>query len=598
MWYGLLRPDERTYWHISRAKAEQRIEYRWDDFIAEKKAGSLPVEVLYDPVVNFDPRFHYYDKLKDIIEDLPDASTKEQEEAKSTLWEIDGLDLELCMAMDPESFAAKAMNPKKRKPTPETEGEGASPHPATKRKPEGGSETPRASTSASPSASQEPPPVDTETPSETRSMSATGVLEPPRVRPSHTPASTVEGTDVERQDEVAAQADAMESDLDNAPLDVLTPVENLVTGDPMQDIQILMYHAQPELTSVRHLLDPVITQFMLQLKDGDTIAEEDTKLRKFLPNCLDETLDSLLNSVEPVNDDIQNSFGLAMDVFPQALPKAFMTLRKILKRVAARDKAADPPIEEEVEDEPEVQAIDEEEEEEYTGNNVPEFTQLLMTTLEENTSDEPWDSDLRSSLSRQLIYFLENNSSTDPTYLVGQYQGYLLQLIRAQTKRLREKYGDEKQGLWKESGVVKRIINKIPEAARTTFENNKYNPDKKVRDTVFAEAEYEVNEEEEQQSSTPKRPGSTLQLPEAKMAARPAMMTSRNLKQDVIPSEAQVQNQSRDAADERQDEEFKEHWSNPNGRCSEIQQKLQKPADQQHQRVHPWFQHPRVNRNQ
>ena len=346
LWYGLLRPDERTYWHISRAKAEQRIEYRWDDFIAEKKAGSLP-EAPYDPVVNFDPRFHYYDKLKDIIEDLPDASTKEQEEAKSTLWEIDGLDLELCMAMDPESFAAKAMNPKKRKPTPETEGEGASPHPAAKRKPEGGSETPRASTSASPSASQEPPPVDTETPSETRSMSATGVLEPPRVRPSHTPASTVEGTDAERQDEVAAQADAMESDLDNTPLDVLTPEENLVTGDPMQDIQILMYHAQPELTSVRHLLDPVIIQFMLQLKDGDTIAEEDTKLRKFLPNCLDETLDNLLNSVEPVNDDIQNSFGLAMDVFPQVLPKAFKTLRKILKRVAARNKAADPPIEEE-----------------------------------------------------------------------------------------------------------------------------------------------------------------------------------------------------------------------------------------------------------
>ena len=44
----------------------------------------------------------------------------------------------------------------------------------------------------------------------------------------------------------------------------------------------------------------------------------------------------------------------------------------------------------------------------------------------------------------------------------------------------------------KESGGIKRIINKIPEAARVTFENNKYNPDKKVRaDPVFAEAEYE-----------------------------------------------------------------------------------------------------------
>ena len=48
--------------------------------------------------------------------------------------------------------AAKAMNPKKRKPDPETEREGISSHPA-KRKPEGVTETPKASTSGSPSAS-------------------------------------------------------------------------------------------------------------------------------------------------------------------------------------------------------------------------------------------------------------------------------------------------------------------------------------------------------------------------------------------------------------------------------------------------------------
>ena len=45
LWYELLKKDEKTYWHISRAKAEQRIEYRWDDFIADKKAGNLPAEV-------------------------------------------------------------------------------------------------------------------------------------------------------------------------------------------------------------------------------------------------------------------------------------------------------------------------------------------------------------------------------------------------------------------------------------------------------------------------------------------------------------------------------------------------------------------------
>ena len=55
---------------------------------------------------------------------------------------------------------------------------------------------------------------------------------------------------------------------------------------------------------------------------------------------------------------------------------------------------------------------------------------------------------------------------------------------------------------------------------------------------------------EEPRSVTPKRPGSALQLPEAKMAARPASMSSRNMKQDVIPSEAQVQNPSRDDGDD------------------------------------------------
>ena len=69
-------------------------------------------------MVNFDQRFHYYDKYKDIVGDLPEVSTREKEEAKSTIWEIEGLELELYMAMDPESFAAKAMNPKKRKPDP------------------------------------------------------------------------------------------------------------------------------------------------------------------------------------------------------------------------------------------------------------------------------------------------------------------------------------------------------------------------------------------------------------------------------------------------------------------------------------------------
>ena len=86
------------------------------------------------------------------------------------------------MAMDPESYISKVMNPKKRKSDPEIDGEGPPPHPAAKRKSDGASETSKGSVS------QEPPTMDLETPSDTHSMSTPGmVTEIPHVRPTHTP---------------------------------------------------------------------------------------------------------------------------------------------------------------------------------------------------------------------------------------------------------------------------------------------------------------------------------------------------------------------------------------------------------------------------
>ena len=366
------------------------------------------------------------------------------------------------------------------------------------------------------------------------------------MRPSHTPASTVEGTDAERQEEALTEASIMETDLDNASLDVLTPEERLITGNPFEDIQILIYHVHPGLVSARHLIDPVIWRFMSGLRDGESVEEEDRRMQEFLPKCFEATCDELMNSIDPIDEEVQNAFGLAVEAFPRLLPKAFNTLRKILKSMAARHRLANPPMDEE------------EEEAQYSGYDVPEFTQLLLRVLEENTPPGSWDDALRTSLYDQLTHFLENNTSTDPEYLVGQYREYLIQLIQAQTKRLKAKFGDNHLPMLKESGVVKKIISQIPEAARMTFDRYKYNPDKRKRqDHVFAEAEYEEERDEEPRSSTPKRPGSTLQLPEAKMAARPASMTSRNMKQDVIPSEAQVQDQSRDADDDIPDEDLR-----------------------------------------
>ena len=80
LWYNLLRPDEKTFWQTFMMKAQQKIEYRWDDFLADKKAGKIAEGEPYDPVVNFDPRFHYYDQYEDIVGFLPEVSSRKQEE--------------------------------------------------------------------------------------------------------------------------------------------------------------------------------------------------------------------------------------------------------------------------------------------------------------------------------------------------------------------------------------------------------------------------------------------------------------------------------------------------------------------------------------
>ena len=98
---------------------------------------------------------------------------------------------------------------------------------------------------------------------------------------------------------------------------------------------------------------------------------------------------------------------------------------------------------------------EEEEEEQYSGYDVPEFTQLLIKGLgRELLLRDPGMMRSGTSLYDQLTHFLENNTSTDPEYLVGQYQGYLLQLIQAQTKRLKRSLEHKQLPMLKESGVV------------------------------------------------------------------------------------------------------------------------------------------------
>ena len=227
------------------------------------------------------------------------------------------------MAMDPESFAAKAMNPKKRKPDPETEGEGISRHPTAKRKPDGATETPMASASASPSASQEPPTAEMETPSESHSRSASGIVETPRARPTHTPKTPGDGTDEERQEEALVMAAAVENELDRLPINIMSPEEQLITGDPNQDIGLLVYHLCPEIVSAREHVDPVIRQLMTSLSTKKSTEEEDEFMREFIPTCFDDTYDNLMERTIPLDEDIQLALGMAVESFPRLLPQVF-----------------------------------------------------------------------------------------------------------------------------------------------------------------------------------------------------------------------------------------------------------------------------------
>ena len=70
LWYGLLRPTERTFWHTFMQRAQQKIEYR----LAEKKDGKIQEDEEYESVVNFDQRFYYYDEFVDTADELPETN--------------------------------------------------------------------------------------------------------------------------------------------------------------------------------------------------------------------------------------------------------------------------------------------------------------------------------------------------------------------------------------------------------------------------------------------------------------------------------------------------------------------------------------------
>ena len=114
LWCDNLTMDERAFWHAFMQKAEQKIEYRWEDY---RKDPHRPID--YPPVKDLDQRFFYYDCSSQASASLYESTERGVEEEKCSDWELEGEDLELGMA--PVSYAAKLMQ-RKRKSDPSTEG--------------------------------------------------------------------------------------------------------------------------------------------------------------------------------------------------------------------------------------------------------------------------------------------------------------------------------------------------------------------------------------------------------------------------------------------------------------------------------------------
>ena len=107
---------ERSFWHVFMQKAAQKQEYRWEEF---RKDDPPPLE--YEIVKDFDSRFFHYDAYYMISESLLHSTDRSTEEEKFMQWAIAEEDLEPGLALDPTSYAAKAMQRKRKEPPTEEE---------------------------------------------------------------------------------------------------------------------------------------------------------------------------------------------------------------------------------------------------------------------------------------------------------------------------------------------------------------------------------------------------------------------------------------------------------------------------------------------
>ena len=114
IWYEELTPMERAFWQAFSHKAAQEQEHRWEDFRKEE-----PIPMDCPGVEDFDSRFFHHDSFSIVAPSLFHSTNRSTEEDKFEEWAIEEEDLEPGLAMDPQSYAAKALQRKRKDPPTE-----------------------------------------------------------------------------------------------------------------------------------------------------------------------------------------------------------------------------------------------------------------------------------------------------------------------------------------------------------------------------------------------------------------------------------------------------------------------------------------------
>ena len=490
LWYEDLYDYERPFWHAFMQKAAQKQEYRWEDFCKE-----APTLIEYEPVRDFDPRFFYYDHYAIIIEELLQPTDRFAEEAKCEQWAIMEEDLEPGLALDPQSYVAKAMQRKRKEPP--TEAEVLS---SVRKRP---TTPPQEGASAGSPASGATPQgqISLETLMEavgTSPSSATGAV--PAFHSQETTPGQTSSMDVSQPSEqVEQEAESQPTDQhpsqETAPVGV-SPAEQSAPptadhpeepprGQPQEEMSEADQLRQEKINKLtRRMLESIhsrdigisaaaevihkaVLNFATYASKFDQLAMAQAKLPDYAGRCMSNFYEYYANrALQGFEDDpeIVEAICVAHDAMPTLLPAAFAVCveeeqREIFARSieTERLRKEQAELEQRIADQEELDQIQHEIEEaerlqsrQPRQVNAAEITQMMisrMAGLAAEAQAGEAGTDLIESLSRSLRSFFDQTTSVDGVYLTKTATEYVSQMRNAEFQRIRKAVPDTRNAM-------------------------------------------------------------------------------------------------------------------------------------------------------